>query len=85
MFGELNTFNKISVVLWALMIVYFTPKIYRSWRGRREDWLEAAWMVAAAVMIVTILLRPEWSTNLSSFLIVILVSLSLLERRSRRD
>ena len=85
MFEQLSIFNKISVVGWALMIVYFTPRIYKSWQGRREDWLEAAWMVAAAVMIVTILLRPEWSTNLSSFLIITLVSLSLLERRSRRD
>jgi len=85
MFEQLSIFNKVSVVAWALMIVYFTPRIYKSWQGRREDWLEAAWMVAAAVMIVTILLRPEWSTNLSSFLIITLVSLSLLERRSRRD
>ena len=65
--------------------MFFTPQIYKSWQGRREDWLEAAWMVAAAVMIATILLRPEWSANLSSFLIITLVSLTLLERRSRKD
>lgn len=84
MFDQLSMFNKVSVVLWLLMIVYFTPKIYKGWQGRRQDWLEAAWIVGAAGMVVTILLRPEWSSNLGSVLIISLVSLSLLERRSRK-
>jgi hypothetical protein len=85
MFEELSPFQVISVVAWILVIVYFTPKIYRTWKGRREDWLEAAWMVGAAVMVASILLRPEWSANLSSLLVVALVSLTLLERRSRKN
>jgi len=85
MFEQLSTFDKISMIAWAAVVVFFTPRIYRSWQGRRQDWMEAGWVVGAAVMVAVILLRPEWRSDASTFVVFPLLILSLLERRSRKE
>jgi hypothetical protein len=40
MFEHLSTFDKVLVVAWVLVILSFGPTLLRSWKGRREDWME---------------------------------------------
>jgi len=84
MFDQLSTFDKVSVIAWAAMIVFFTPRILKSWQGRRQDWIEAAWLVGAAVMVAITLVRPQWRSDASTFVVFPLLILTLLERRSRK-
>jgi len=85
MFDHLSTFNKVSVVLWVLAIVFFAPTVYRTWQGRRQDWMELGWLTGAAVMVATLLLRPDLTNVMITFVFFPLLVLSFLERRSRRE
>ena len=82
---QLSTFQMISLVAWVLIIFYFAPKVYRTWQGRRQDWMEVGWLLGAAIMVATILLRPEWTTDVSTLVFFPLIVLALLERRSRKE
>ncbi len=84
MLEQLSTFNTISVIAWVLVIIYFGPTLFQSWKGRLDDWLELGWLVAAVAMIGTILLRPDLTNAMIMLVFFPLLVLSLLERRSRK-
>ena len=85
MFEQLSTFDKFSVIAWAAMIVFFAPRIYKSWRGQRQDWIEVGWLVGGAAMIAVTLIKPEWRSDASTFIVFPLLILTLLDRRSRKE